>query len=307
MIIEWVARQLPLNVVLTADPGAEKPETYRFLPVFQRWMTEHGIEHHVVRYQPRRFKHWPPYFTILENCLTNATLPSASFNRKSCSVKWKIAPQDRWVEQWAPAREAWAQGRKVVKLIGYDASPADSRRYAHREGIEDMRFDFRYPLREWGWDRAACIERIRAEGLPLPVKSSCFVCAAMRPDEVATLPEWALRLIVLVEARAAPRLRNVEGLWRRATRSRPGSMTDFIRSRGLLAGKDIEAIITGAPLDLLEFQRIAADIPVEQRPAMQDWIARFNAGHAQLKSGADGREHMDVGIPPALNYSLLCD
>lgn len=150
MIIEWVALGLPLDMVLTADPGAERPETYAFLPIFQRWMDDHAVPHRVVRYEPKRFKHWPPYFTILENCLTNATLPSISFGRHSCSQKWKIAPQDRWTETWPPARAAWAAGGKVVKLIGYDSSPADSRRYAHREGFVSDRYDYRYPLREWG-------------------------------------------------------------------------------------------------------------------------------------------------------------
>src|SRR3546814_19366500 len=77
---------------------------------------------------------WPPYFSLLENCLTNATLPSISFGRHSCSQKWKIQPQDQRVKEWEPAQRIWAQGGKVVKLIGYDSSPADSRRYAHREG-----------------------------------------------------------------------------------------------------------------------------------------------------------------------------
>jgi len=86
MIIEWVARGLPLSVVLTADTGVEREETYAYLPIFQRWMDRHHIEHHVVRYVPKRFKHWPPYFSLLENCLTNATLPSISFGRHSCSL-----------------------------------------------------------------------------------------------------------------------------------------------------------------------------------------------------------------------------
>jgi len=38
MIIEWVARGLPLSVVLTADTGTEREETYAFLPLFQQWM-----------------------------------------------------------------------------------------------------------------------------------------------------------------------------------------------------------------------------------------------------------------------------
>lgn len=276
MIIEWVARGLPLSVVLTADTGVEREETYAYLPIFQRWMDRHHIEHHVVRYVPKRFKHWPPYFTLLENCLTNATLPSISFGRHSCSAKWKIQPQDQWVAGWSRAREIWARGGKVVKLIGYDSSPADSRRYAHREGHVSDLYDHQYPLREWGWDRDACIARIRAEGLPVPIKSACWLCLAQKTTELMTLPRWCLRLIVLVEARAAPRLVTVEGLWRTSTRERPGSMTRFVRERALLPPTEIDAIVVGAPVDLIDFQRAARDIPLSERPTVRDWIERFN-------------------------------
>jgi hypothetical protein len=264
MIIEWVARGFPLSTVLTADTGKERDETYAFLPIFQQWMNAHGIEHHVVRYVPRRFNHWPPYFTLLENCLTNATLPSISFGRHSCSQKWKIQPQDQWVARWRPALDCWDGGGKVVKLIGYDASPADSRRYAHREGHVCDRYDYRYPLREWGWDRDRCAQRIREEGLPVPFKSACWLCAAQKVEELRSLPRWCLRLIVLVEARAAPRLRTVEGLWRTSTAARPGSMTVYIRDQRLLDAQEIEAIIAGAPVDLVDFQQVAATIPVDQ-------------------------------------------
>ncbi|WP_239018954.1 hypothetical protein [Sphingobium terrigena] len=271
-----------MSVVLTADTGTEREETYAYLPIFQKWMDDHGIEHHVVHYVPKRFKHWPPYFTLLENCLTNATLPSISFGRHSCSFKWKIQPQDQWVAQWQPAQRAWARGQRVVKLIGYDSSPADTRRYAHREGHVSPLYDYRYPLREWGWDRERCASRIRAEGLPIPIKSACWVCAAQKPHELMTLPRWCLRLIVLLEARAAPRLRNVEGLWRSSTKSRPGSMTLFIRANALLDPAEIDAIIAGAPVDLVDFQLVAADIPIERRPQMREWIERFNEGVDRL-------------------------
>ncbi|WP_169476537.1 MULTISPECIES: hypothetical protein [unclassified Novosphingobium] len=277
MIVEWVTRGLPLSVVLTADTGVEREETYAYLPIFQRWMDRHHIEHHVVRYVPKRFKHWPPYFTLLENCLTNATLPSISFGRHSCSAKWKIQPQDQWVAGWSPAQQRWACGGKVVKLIGYDSSPADSRRYAHREGHVSDLYDYHYPLREWGWDRDACTARIRAEGLPVPIKSACWLCLAQKTSELMTLPRWCLRLIVLVEARAAPRLVTVEGLWRTSTRERPGSMTRFIRDRALLPAVEIDAIIAGAPVDLIDFQRAASTVPLSERPTARDWIDRFNA------------------------------
>ena len=100
MIVELVARGEPPDLVLTADTGSERPETMAFLPVFQEWMDAHGVEHHIVRYVPQRFKHWPPYYSLLENCLTNATLPSISFGRHSCSQKWKIEPADRWTSTW---------------------------------------------------------------------------------------------------------------------------------------------------------------------------------------------------------------
>jgi len=188
MIIELVARGEPPDVVLMAQTESERPETDAFVPIFRRWMDAHGLENHLVCYQVRRFKHWPPYDGLLENLLTNATLPSIAFNRSSCGIKWKITLQDQWTADRAPARAAWERGEKVVRLIGYDCSAADNRRYAHRENHVSDRFNYRYPLREWAWDRDACIARICAEGLPVPVKSSCFFCSAMRPEEVATLP-----------------------------------------------------------------------------------------------------------------------
>lgn len=284
MIIELTARGQPPDVVLMADTGSERPETDIYVPIFRAWLDRHRIENHMVRYAPKRFKHWPPYASLLENLLTNGTLPSISFGRHSCSQKWKIAPQDQWTEAWPPARAAWARGDRVTKLIGYDCSPADTRRYAQREGYDDPKYAFRYPLREWGWTRRDCAARIREEGLPIPVKSSCFFCAAMKPDEVRSLPRDYLRLIVLIEARAAPRLRSVDGLWRTAVKgrgsaeARPGSMTLFIRDEALLDAHEIDGIIESAPAELLLFQDAAAQLDVADREPMRNWLARFTAG-----------------------------
>src|SRR5690606_23360538 len=130
---------------------------------------------------------WPPYHTLGENCLTNGTLPSLAFGFKSCSLKWKVAPQNAYVDRWAPAREAWRAAMKVQKVIGYDASPKDRRRYAHAQGLEDPKYEYLYPLIEWGWDRDRCTEEIRREGLPVPPKSACTFCPAMKPYELRRL------------------------------------------------------------------------------------------------------------------------
>lgn len=77
-------------------------------------------------------------------------------------------------------------------------------------------------------------------------------------------------------------LRNVEGLWRRATATQPGTMTEFIRARRLLSDDEIDAIIASAPVDLVDFQHAAATVPIDESPPLRDWIARFNAGVRRL-------------------------
>jgi hypothetical protein len=288
MLIEMVENGERIDMVLTADTGDEKPWTYTYRWLFAQWLADRGVPVTAVRYEPQRFKHWPPYRSLSENCFTNGTLPSISFGRHSCSQKWKIEPQDRWTEQWEPAVAAWAAGRKVKKLIGYDAGPRDSKRYAHAEGHHDDRFEYDYPLIRWGWDRERCEERIRAAGLPVPSKSACFMCGASKPWEIRALPVEQLRRIVLMEARAAPRLRNVEGLWRKTVKGmngavpRPGSMTVFILEEGLLSAEEVDWIKAAAAPALIAFQERAANIPLHQRADLKAWMALFDARDAGM-------------------------
>jgi 3'-phosphoadenosine 5'-phosphosulfate sulfotransferase (PAPS reductase)/FAD synthetase len=268
MLTELVARGERVDAVLFANTGSENPLTYRFLPVFIGWLQDRGVPVHIVRYQPKNFKNYPPYATLEENCLTNGTLPSKTFGFGSCSIKWKASPQDAWTKTWRPAIDAWAAGLKVIKLIGYDCSPADSRRYAEAEGHTqgDGRYEYRYPLREWGWTREDCIARIAAEGLPVPPKSSCFFCPAMKPHEVAALRRKELRRIVLMEA--------VKGT--RGATPRPGSMTEYIRAEGLLPADEIDAIITAAPQALIRFSDAAGQIAAGDRPPLASWVETFD-------------------------------
>lgn len=277
LLIELHERGQAPDLVLTADTGAEKPETYAYQELMRGWMAERNIRYEVVRYEARRFKNWPPYRDLTESLLTNGCLPSIAFGRSSCSLKYKAAPQEAFVKTWEPARRAWAAKLKVIRYIGYDAGLRDGQRYAHARTITDPLFENHYPLRDWGWDRQACAERIEQAGLPVPPKSSCVFCTAMKPDEVRALPERWLRTIVLIEARAAPRLKTVEGLWRKSTRARSGRMTDFIRAEGLLREAEIDRIIDAAPADLVRFQERAAEQPEKERPAMGEWLDRFHA------------------------------
>ena len=60
LLVELAERGTPPDLVLTADTGVEKPATYAYLDVIGPWMAARGIRHEVVRYQTKRFKHWPP-------------------------------------------------------------------------------------------------------------------------------------------------------------------------------------------------------------------------------------------------------
>lgn len=288
MLIEMIERGERIDIALFADTGSEKPETYAYLEMFRGWLADRGVRLITVRYEPRNFKHYPPYRTLDENCFTNGTLPSISFGFSSCSQKWKVEPQNAWTERWEPAVAAWAAGKKVVKCIGYDCSPADAKRYAHAEGYQDDRYEYRYPLREWGWKREDCIARIERAGLPVPVKSACFMCGASKPWEIEALPVQQLRRIVLMEARAAPRLTKSEGLWRksvagmRGATARPGSMTVFIRDKGLLPAEEIEQIVEMAPRALLKWQEAQAAVPIDRRQDLRAWLLLFDARDARF-------------------------
>jgi len=266
------------DLIMFADTGGEKDETYNYLPIINAWLERVGFPPvTVVRYVPKDFKHYPPYHTLEENCWTNGTLPSLAFGFKSCSLKWKAAPQHSYVKSWMPARETWSRGERVLKAIGYDAGPADMRRRNHAGNENDPLYEYWYPLIEWGWDRDRCKAEIAREDLPVPLKSSCFFCPAMKPAEVRELPADKLRRIVAMEARAKPRLVKIEGLWRKAVKGhrgaekKPGSMTEFIRDEGLLPEIEIQRIKDTVPVAIIDtIEAYREGEPIPGWPALSD-------------------------------------
>jgi hypothetical protein len=282
MLVGMWKRGIRPDRILFADVGGENEATYAYLPIMAAWLESVGFPKiTVVRYVPKNFKNWPPYYSLEENCLTNGTLPSISFQgpgKGACSMKWKQSPQHKHLLNDPDALAVWASGRKVRKAIGFDDSQADRDRRSHADAKvctyqdQDGEFyDYWYPLQEWGWNREICKAEITSVGLPVPVKSSCFFCFAMQEEEVRQLSPMKLRRIVLLEARAKPRLTKVDGLWGQsytytrgskdgrygAGETRTGSMTDFIAAEGLLSQEEIERI-QSVPAELINFQKAYA-------------------------------------------------
>lgn len=168
------------DLVMFADTGGERPETYQHVAKMFDWLQSRNVECVTVRNAPASGDK-----TLEQNCLRRKELPSLAYGFKGCSVKWKRQPMDRFLrQQYAPSMEVLAAGEKVVRIIGIDAGETKRAKLP-----PDEHFIYRYPLVEWNWDRDDCIAVIEAAGLPIPPKSSCFFCPAMRRPEIRDLME----------------------------------------------------------------------------------------------------------------------
>src|SRR5262249_57042086 len=95
MLIEFAHRCIRPDLILFADTGGEKPETYQYLDVIQPFLARVGFpDVIVVRYRPTRAR----YTTLEQQCLHTGTLPSLAYGGKSCSIKYKRVPQDKFVQ-----------------------------------------------------------------------------------------------------------------------------------------------------------------------------------------------------------------
>ncbi|MCH9837497.1 hypothetical protein K0U83_17670 [bacterium] len=277
MLIGLHARGIKPDAILFADTGAEKDATYDYLPVVNGWLRSVGWpEVTVVRNTPSpdRLKHWPAYETLESNCTSNATLPSLAYGRKACSLKWKAGPMDKWVRREFATE---LKGGKVRRLIGYDDSPADRRRFAKVKDRHSDNWRFEYPLIEWGWTRDRCKEVIREAGLPVPPKSACYFCPSTHSEELDDMKTKYLRRIVAIEARAAAHNTKVSGLWRSK------AMTDYIRDAELLPADEIDRIIEVTPTE-----RVLASTPEAELPDWHDFLECFTEEDA-LEEVADSK------------------
>ena len=202
MLIECVKRGIPVDLILFADTGGEKPHTYAYIETFSDWLTDHGYMPIItVKVEAE---------TLEEACLRKKCLPSIAYGFKSCSQRFKLEPQNKFINNLESAREIWANGQRIVKFIGFDADES------HRiRDYSDKKYIVRYPLVEWDIGREECIQSIKDAGLCSPGKSSCFFCPSSRVSEIKALqaqyPDLAERAINMEEN---ANLTSVKGLGR---------------------------------------------------------------------------------------------
>lgn len=208
-------------LILFSDTGGERPETYAFIKQFSEFLQARGFPPIII------VRKGGMQETLEQNCLRKKMLPSIAYGYKTCSEKFKIRAQEKFVRNHpelkpylklvrAEAKKAKLDPtfkptlHKLVKVIGYDAD--EERRakpYVHAE------YEYWYPLIEWGWYREECETIIRHYGFE-PRKSSCFFCPSMRKPEIVELRDQhpdLLQRALAMEANAE--LTSVKGLGRR--------------------------------------------------------------------------------------------
>jgi hypothetical protein len=191
MIIGMVDRKMQIDVVIFADTGGEKPETYAWVEKFFTWLREKKIRCEIVREK----------ITLEQDILIRKTLPPVVFGFKSCSEHFKRRPLMRWL------KENYGE-EDITQYIGFDL--LEARRIRTNQNTRILN---KYPLIEWGWDRDRCKIVIQNAEFCLPPKSSCFFCPNMKKYEILALSAELRGRVRKIEANAR-RVMEMKGLGR---------------------------------------------------------------------------------------------
>jgi hypothetical protein len=181
------------EAIVMADPGSERRGTIEYRDtVAAEWLRSVGFPPVTVITRIEEGKRNPRAWrleTLYDECFRIKSLPSIAFGLKKCSAKYKGDPQRWWSTHQAWILDEWLSGRRVAKVIGYDADELRRVKHEFPNAWEAKRFVPFHPLVDAGLTRDDCVDLIRSEGLAVPPGSACQGCPAN------TFEEWkALRV-----------------------------------------------------------------------------------------------------------------
>jgi hypothetical protein len=184
-LIECTRRGIKFDVIGFANTGigrlrGEKNATYDYLKIFNNWLIEHGQPKATVIHSRNEAGQ---LISLYDEVYKLKVLPSIVFGWKTCSQRFKIEPQDKYIKNWLK-KQGLSKNTHVTKFVGYDVDEE------HRiKDYSEENITVRYPLVEWDWGRFECIKCITDEGLPLPPKSACKFCPSTKPYQIIELYE----------------------------------------------------------------------------------------------------------------------
>ena len=134
------------------DHETDYPETYEYFNMFQDWLVKNG--HQKITILKPDYKN---HSSLYDYCYEKKRTPSGLF--RWCTGKFKVVPVQKYVE------------KPCFMLIGIDWGESKRAKISTTKGIEN-----RWPLIENEIDRQGCKDIIKAHGLPVPMKSGCYIC-----------------------------------------------------------------------------------------------------------------------------------
>lgn len=134
-----------------SDTGCEKPETYEHLNLLE----DQGYE--ITTIIPQIKVKGVIYDNLYDYFWHYKIIPLMRY--RVCTVKFKTEPVEKYVE------------KPCEMMIGYDFGERIRRRLKNRKGITH-----KFPLVEKRKTREQCVDIIRDHGLPVPMRSGCYLC-----------------------------------------------------------------------------------------------------------------------------------
>jgi 3'-phosphoadenosine 5'-phosphosulfate sulfotransferase (PAPS reductase)/FAD synthetase len=114
MILGLYESNRPIDLILFADTGGERPETYAHIENFSKWLANKGLPEITI---VRKVRKDGSLETLEQECHRRKNLPSIAYGFKSCSQKHKIAPQDKFLNHWTLALNGGKQAQSALNTL----------------------------------------------------------------------------------------------------------------------------------------------------------------------------------------------
>jgi len=132
------------------DHGTDWPETYEYVEMFKEKYPLTVLKPDVQGSD-----------NLYDHCWRYEMVPS--FMNRWCTAKFKVRVMEKYYKT------------PCFVMIGFDYGEAHRARLGSTKGAEN-----RFPLIEEEIDRQGCKDLIKSHGLPIPMKSGCYICPFQR-------------------------------------------------------------------------------------------------------------------------------
>lgn len=163
LLILLARQRHPLDYVVFADTGSERPETYDYLKQAKQYCDTHRIPFQIVGVRNGD--------SLYDRCERRRVVPSKMW--RWCTRDFKVKPIYSFYRSLKS---------HVFQYVGID--------YDEVHRIKDSKEDYVtniYPLVDLKIGRDQCVDIIRSAGLPVPMKSGCYFCPFRNNEDWANL------------------------------------------------------------------------------------------------------------------------